>query len=822
MYRYYLSLLLCLLGFAGSSQGQDLSIDGNIIGAASQQFLSGVTITLSEQKPSGDQGTEQSQVSGQDGEFSFSELQPGTYQLVFSLLGFEKTQLSVTVPLAEPVTVIMTESASELQAVEIVGRKEQGYKNTSSFSGTKTETPVKNVPQAISYVTKEVIEDQQAFKTGDVLKNISGTNYFSYYNNDVSIRGFRAGNGLINGLRTSTTSWSQSLLPNVERIEVIKGPASALFANTDPGGTVNTVTKKPLDENRKSVSFATGSYNTYRMTGDFTGPMNESRTLLYRLNLAYQNAESFRVLQGGEDMVIAPSISFIPNERTQVNIDFVYSKTKSKLDRGQPIFAESAGAGLYSTPISFAIGKMNDYANELNLYTTASLRHKISDKVAFNASYMKFLYDEDLLEHRTSNSYAVDADGNEIPTLMGMQTIRRMRKNYNDNITLYFVADLESGSVSHKLLIGYDYIQNVSPVGGSNYNAGGYRNAANTEAIGDYDPARRDEFLIVDNMPVPNVPHFDLENPDYSLSEISGYFNVSSPQAVTKYFVNGIYIQDQIKWGKLQALLSLRQEYYTDILNYEQADAEEVQQKKLIPRIGLVYTPAEPVNVYATYTQGYQPQGAGVIGDPDTYGGPFDPLTSTMVEGGAKAEFFGGNLAANLAIYWIEQNNILMNAGDDANPDLMRQIGQQQAKGVELDVYGMVLPNLSLTANFSYNETAITESEIEEEIGRLLPNAPKSQGGIWAKYTFTLPALKGIGIGAGANYVGERNTMDVALQLPSYVVCDAALYYTFDKFKLSANLNNVFNKTHWVGGYSFRRLYPGTPRNFLIGAAYTF
>ncbi|HYH57465.1 MAG TPA: TonB-dependent receptor, partial [Anseongella sp.] len=435
------------------------------------------------------------------------------------------------------------------------------------------------------------------------------------------------------------------------------------FANTDPGGTVNTVTKKPLDENRKSVAFATGSFNTYRLTSDFTGPMNESGTLLYRLNLAYQNAESFRELQGGEDMIIAPSVSFIPNGRTQVNIDFVYSKTKSKLDRGQPIFGASAGADLYSTPASFAIGKMNDYADELNLFTTASLQHKLSDKVTFNASYMKFLYDEDLLEHRTSNRYAVDVDGNEIPTLMEMQTIRRMRKNYNDNITLYFVADLKSGPLEHKLLLGYDYILNISPVGGSNYNANGYRNAANNGSIPTYDPDKREDYLIVDNMPVPNVPHFNLEDPDYSIAEISGYFNRSSPQAVTKYFVNGIYIQDQIKWGKLQALLSLRQEWYTDILNYEKADAEEVRQEALIPRAGLVYTPIELLSLYATFAEGYQPQGAGTIGDPATFGGPFDPLTSTMFEAGGKMELFKGDLAVNLAMYHIEQNNILIPTG---------------------------------------------------------------------------------------------------------------------------------------------------------------
>ncbi|HLT71864.1 MAG TPA: TonB-dependent receptor [Cyclobacteriaceae bacterium] len=813
MKTHVLIIMILLVGLGASAQTG--SVSGTVLSDQARPVeFANVGIT----------GTSLGSATDQDGKFLIDNVPAGNHTLVVSSVGYGKVTRSVTVIAGEAtsVDIRLVESVEQLQAVEITGRKERTYKNTSSFSGTKTETPLRYVPQAISYVTKEVMDDQQAFKTSDVLKNLSGVNVFSFYNNDFSLRGFRASNALINGLRDPTNSWSQSLLPNVERLEVIKGPASALFANTDPGGTVNTVTKKPLDENRKAVSFATGSYNTFRITSDFTGPMNEERTLLYRLNLAYQNAQSFRVLQGGQDMVIAPSISFLPTDKTKVNIDFVYAKTKSRLDRGQPIFGASSGTDLYSTPVSFAIGKENDYAHELNLYTTASLQHRFSERISFNASYMKFLYEEDLLEHRTSNRYAVDADGVEIPTLMEMQTIRRKRKNYNDNITLYFVGDFNSGPLTHKLLVGYDYIQNMSPIGGSNYNARGYRNATNTGAINTYDPANRDNYLIVDNMPVPNVPHFNLTNPDYSISEISGYFNVPSSQAVTKYYVNGVYMQDQISWGKFQALVALRQEYYVDILNYEKPNAEKVKQQALIPRLGLVYTPIEPVSLYATYAEGYQPQGAGTIGDPERFGGPFDPLTSTMYEGGAKTELFNKMLSVNLAVYHIELNNILINANDPQNPDRLRQVGQQQARGMELDVYGQVLPNLSITANFALNKTFITESDDEAEIGDILPNAPRTQGGIWAKYTFSTPSLNGIGIGIGANYVSTRTTFSDVLMLPSYVVADVALYYAIDRFKLSANLNNIFDETHWTGGYDFNRLFPGTPRNFLIGVGYIF
>jgi iron complex outermembrane receptor protein len=811
MNRLYFSLIMSFLALLSNLAIAQIS--GKVIDQQNKP-IPGVTVKLLEKNV-------YESTDGQ-GLFSFQGVEQGSYTLVASFVGFETRQVKVALKSSnQTINITLRENDNQLQGVEITGRKEQAYKNTKSFSGTKTETPLRYVPQTISYVTKEVIDDQLAFKANDIIKNVSGAAHFSYYNNDISLRGFRSGNALINGLRTPTSSWSQPLLPNVERVEVIKGPASALFANTDPGGTVNTVTKKPLDEARKSINFATGSYNTNRITADFTGPMNESKTLLYRLNLAYQNAESFRVLQGGQDMVIAPSISFIPDDKTQVNFDFVYSKTNSRLDRGQPIFGAEAGTDLNSTPISFAIGKRNDFENELNLYVTTSLQRKISDKITFNASYMKFVYDEDLLEHRTSNSYAVDVAGNAIPTKMGMITQRRQAKNFNDNITLYFVSDLKTGPLTHKLVTGYDYILNINPVGNSSYNASGYRKTNGT--VGNYDKTKPGDFIMEGGNPKPNVPHFDLVNPNYGISEISGYINVSADQAPTKYYVNGIYLQDQISWGQFQALLGLRQEYYTDVTNYTKTTEKRLEQKALIPRIGLVYTPLDEVSFYGTYTEGYMPQSVANIGDQERFGGPFDPLISNMYEVGAKTEFFEKRLSANISFYRIEQNNRLMALGLDASkPDLLTQIGQDQAKGIELDINGAVLSNLSVTANFAINRTEITESSNPAQIGKLNPNAPRAQGGLWTKYTFISPALKGLGIGAGVNYTAKRSTLSDILQLPEYTLFSTAVYYSVDKFKISANLNNVFNKTHWVGGYDFNRLYPGAPRNFMIGIGYTF
>ncbi|MEX2593843.1 MAG: TonB-dependent receptor [Anditalea sp.] len=812
-YLYVTFLFIFIL--TGLWAQSENTLKGKVVSSVDGQPVIGANILLT--------GSNVGTISDLNGEFTLHLKGAENQQLKISSIGFVSETIEVSFDgkdLAKT-EIELEEDNYQLQGVEIVGRREDSYKNDVTFSGTKVATPIKEIPQSINYITKELINDQQAFRTGEVVKNISGINQFSGYD-DFTLRGFRSSNQLINGLRSGSNFWTQPLTFNLERVEVIKGPASALFANADPGGTINRVTKKPLDENRKSIQFSTGSFNTYRAALDFTGPMNEQKNLLYRLNLAYQDTESFRMLQDRTDIMIAPSFTFLPSDKTSVNFDMVYTVGKGRLDRGQPIFGASAGTDLYSTPISMAIGKVDDYLNEDNLFITASLQHKFTEKTSLNVSYMKFTVKEDLMEHRTSNQFGLDGDGEEIPTLMGMQTIKRMQKNYTDNASIYLVNEFNTGEVNHKLLVGYDYIQSIAPKGNATQNARGYLTADGNGAINTYDPANKNIYLLDDmGNPVPNVPHFDLANPTYTISNSESYVYTNSMLTPSKYLVNGFYLQDQMDVGRFKLLLGLRQEYYSDILNYESSGEESVQQSALIPRAGVVYEITRNINGYASYSQGYQPQVAGTIGSPELYGGPFDPLTSEMGEVGAKGEFFNRRLFASMALYEITQNNILVNAMDEQNPDLLTQRGQERSRGIEFDLAGNITPNFSLTANYAYNKAIITESDVEEQIGKIKENAPVHQGGFWAKYTFSQSPLDGLGLALGGNLVSDRNTFDV-LTLPGYLVADAALFYKVDKFKVSVNFRNLANKTYWVGGYGYTRLYPGEPRNFLATVAYTF
>ncbi|WP_091903087.1 TonB-dependent siderophore receptor [Maribacter stanieri] len=829
-------IIIFLMAFAFNLSFAQISVKGKITNNEGIPIF-GATIAYSEKNIEKSGGT----ISNEDGTYNFELSNTGSYLLTVSYIGtkitsFQKefTQLTDY----DLGTLVLQEIVEQLQSVEVTGRLRTDYNSEYSFSATKVAIKNKELPQAVATVTKELIDDRLAFQLPDAVKTVSSVSATGLYNH-YNIRGItQADDGqMLNGMRTRQYYFLQPITSHLERVEVIKGPSSVTFSSADPGGTVNMVTKKPLTEKRSSISFTAGSFGTLRATADFTGPLNDSKTLLYRFNAAFQEADSFRDVVNNNAILISPSFSYIPNENTSLNVEMIYNNAEGNLDRGQPIFGAINGEyDLNSTPISRNVGASNDHYKTKELIFMANFGHKFTENFGFNAQFMKQTWNEDLAEHRVDGT-AVDIDGNVIPTLARMRYDQRQQFWETDNFSTYFNYDIKKGNITNKILVGYDATRWERQIGAGFLRARRYLTVSGGQA--NYDPSNPDNFqqMAVDGvtMPVPAVPHFNLENPfngarntnSYNLAELFIPANLNTS--------NGIYIQNQFKVGKFSALLNLRYEWFTDIFNYK-VDEEEFTTSALVPRIGLTYEVTKNISAYATYLEGFQPHTNTVSLSPTAEGffwsaspSRFDPLESSLTEIGAKGEFLKGKLFANLAIFNVTQKNLLL--GDTYDLDNLTTRGEQRSRGFETDISGYLLSNLQLTMSYAFTDATIEEDAIEEYIGERIGGAPKHNANVWGRYDFhSNTILKGIGFGLGAQYVDERYTWynptyDTGrVLLPAYTIFDGALYYKPNNtgIQLTLKANNLFNETYWLGGLNPSRLGPGAPRNVLLNATYKF
>lgn len=832
MKKLFSLLMFCCFSLTTVFAQQTTEVRGRVTDENKQPLI-GVDVVL--------EGTSIGVSTNDKGFYELRNVPVGKQTIVFSYLGFQTLKIRTDVAPNPSGThthldIQLSEELTALQEVEVIGRKESSYKNTNSFIGTKTASALKEVPQSVGYVTKELILDQGATTVNEVVKNISGVNQNSSYN-DFSIRGFRAtGNrnsgNLLNGMRAQTSLWKQSSLANIERVEVIKGPASALFGNAAPGGVINRVTKKPLFENKNSITVGVGSWNTLKTYGDFTGPLNPKKTLLYRLNLGYEKTDSFRDLQGSESIIAAPSFSYIPNEKTHINVDFVYQNFNGKIDRGQSVPADG---NVYSTPISRSLSAANDFLKENTLNTTIALTHKFSDHISLNAIYLNSSYSEDMLEHTQANLYykqignGANAFRYADPNKVMMTANQRKRYFANNSFNTYFNFNFNTGILKHKLLVGYDYFISEQKAGSSSISAQGYLSKDKTKVVNTYTTTANVLAGSVQN-PTTNVPVFDLYDPiaGNAYKDISKYIWKQNTLNPYEEYSHGVYVQEQIDISIVKLLIGLRQEWFTEILNKETTKEISRQTSAFIPRVGLVVEASENINLYSTWVKGFQPQGANIQSDPDRYGGPFDYMKSELYEVGLKTEWFNKRLSATLAIFKITQENSLEQSPKAGKADWRVPV-DEESNGFELDVAGQILPNFSVVANYAYTDARIVKLKEEGSIKDLnvqRPSTPRHAANLWTKYIFENGSLKGLGAGIGVSYASERlgqvGRRATAASYPDYTLLNAVLYYKVKDVQLQLNVNNVLNRTYWISGYDNLRNFPGAPRNINASVTYRF
>jgi len=654
------------------------------------------------------------------------------------------------------------------QPIEIVvtGQQET-YRVTEATTGTRTDTPIRDVPQSIQVVPQQVLEDRRVTRLEEALRNVSGVNQttsslstFEQFN----IRGFQSLNILRNGLRDSSNTQVPNETALIERVEVLKGPASVLFGQGSPGGVINIVTKRPERDPFYELEFTAGNYNFYRGTVDLTGPLNNRRNLLYRFNFSYQNSDSFVDFAETERLLVAPALTWAISDQTRVTLQGEIIRSSFPNYRGLPAIGSVRSNPNGRIPINLNIAEPGKDFNDNRVERVGyELEHRFSQNWSLRNAFRitLFSYDQDSF---FPNSLEPD----------GRTLNRGYATGTSSTDTQIFTTDLvgnfSTGPIEHKLLVGVELFR---------------------------------ENLFKNRFDIGDIAPLDVFNPVYGAPLGPITFSIDNGTLTQSA---GFYIQDQISLlDNLKLVLGGRFDLYEQRLTDKLADTRTEQSEQAFsPRVGIVYQPIQPISLYASFTRSFNPvSGTGFDN------ALFQPEEGTQYEVGVKADLLGGRLSSTLAFYQLTRQNVLTPDPRDANFSI--QTGEQRSRGIDLDISGEILPGWRIIASYAYIDARIVEDNAFA-IGNRLDNVPQHGASLFTTYEIQSGNLQGLGFGLGLFYVGEREgDLGNSFTLPSYLRTDAAIFYRRGNLRSALNVKNLFDNRYFENAEGPLRVFPGSP-----------
>jgi iron complex outermembrane recepter protein len=709
------------------------------------------------------------------GEFEFAAGETGNYQISVSANGFAPFAENVRIGEKRELEIKLVPRGFD-EFVTIVGADET-YRASSATTAMRADIPLRDTPQSIQVITQQTIQDQNAITAETAVRNVSGVtvpNTSGGRAEDFTIRGFTSsGNTYRDGIRNDFNSnRAHAELSNVERIEVLKGPASILYGRLDPSGVVNYVTKKPRTDRYYSFQTTVGSFGLVRPQIDLGGAFNESKTILYRFNGAYERNKTFRDFNERERFFAAPALTFVLGDKTSLNFEAEALKGTGLIDRG----LIAVGTGVAPIPISTYLGDPAIPYKYQQARASLALSHFFTPDVnlrsAFRVNFNKANYD--------SRQPRVLAADNRTLSLSNNDADQSLQ-------TFYWQTDLNwkfnAGGIRHNVVAGTDL---------------SYESFAS-------------QTLTSANR------NIDIYNPVYNFAP--------APFALAGLFKNigrsaGVYAQNLIALrDDLKLLVGGRFDYYYQ--NNDNRFRRTVTQsysRAFTPRVGIVYQPVEPVSVYASYSRSFQP-----INGANFFGEPFVPETGEQYEAGVKFDFLKRRLSATAAVFQIVKANVL--ATDPNDPRNTVQIGEQRSRGFELDLNAQPVRGWNAILTYAFTDAVITNDTTRNAagefflVGNQLQGTPRQTGSFWTSYEFDKGAPRGFGAGAGIFLVGRRfGDNSHTFTVPGYGRVDTAVFYKIYskeklRYRVAFNLNNVFDKLYYSGVRGRYSIEPGAPRN---------
>ncbi|MDN5882233.1 MAG: TonB-dependent siderophore receptor, partial [Nitrosospira sp.] len=668
-----------------------------------------------------------------------------------------------------------------------------GYLATQAFSATRTNTPLRDVPQSVTVVTQDQIRDQNMLGISDVVRYVPGVGVSQGEGNRdaVIFRGnISTGDFYVDGLRDDVQYIRD--LYNVQRVEVLKGSNGMIFGRGGAGGVINRVTKEagwtPINE----VVVQYGSFSHKRIAIDIGRAIND--VAAFRLNAMYEHSNSFRNGVELERGGVNPTFTIKPSAQTKIVLGGEYFTDNRVADRGIPSFGTTPGVIGSGSPAdthrSTFFGDPNRSPVRIDVKALNSLvEHTFDNNVTVRnrtryADYDKFY--QNVFASGPATTGTVDIQAYNDAT---------QRSNiFNQTDLLY---TLNTGPIKHELMTGVEYGRQVT----DNFRNNGYFNN-NFTGLG-----RTSSVPFLN--PISMTPITFRPDPT-GITNSEGTATANNHGVVE---VAAVYLQDQITLHpKLKAVLGLRYDSF-DLKFRDNNDGQQfhVTDNLLSPRVGLIYKPIEPVSIYGNYSLAYVPRAGDQLTSLRLSNAALQPERFTNLELGAKWDI-RPDLALTTALYQLDRSNVIAPVPGD--PTQTTLVDGQRARGAEVGLIGRITSQWSVMGGYAYTDAEITRAIRGADAGAVVAQVPKHTVSAWNRYDFS-PMLGG-GLG-----VVHRSSMYASLDntvlLPSYTRLDAALFVRLSKvLRVQANLENLTDIEYVASAHNNNNILPGAPRIYRV------
>jgi iron complex outermembrane recepter protein len=691
-----------------------------------------------------------------------------------TLLAFSTVLAATGLAVAQSADASKDKEEVVLDTVEVTAAASSAYSPPASSDVGKGGVPLSENPQNISVVNRSLLDDLSVVRLEDALRGVAGVTTGGYYGgwDYFRIRGFDADfNTYIDGLRGSNGMGEETF--GLEQVEVVKGPA-ALYGSGPIGGLVNLVSKRPVDTAFTKIGATVGSYDYHEGTIDFNQPLNDSKNVLFRLNILAREQDSNIDYVGNERLYIAPSLTWKISDATTLTVLARYRDITGTADMPLPAIGTVLPNPNGQISSDFFTGLAGSNQLEENYQQIGySLLHEFSDdlKLTQNLRYARY-------EQTWDDIYYPVAFPAPYDTLYLAPYDYYQKWNYT-SVDTRLDFTVEQGAVIHNLTAGADYfrknLENESSMGA------GWFDATQLTPLNVYNPVYT------------GVPAQAMVGPFYGTEMTE---------------ITGLYLQDHVVLPRKVTLTAGGRFDFTETAG--------VHDHAFTPRGGATWEFLPDAILYASYSESFKPQSDATTGTALT------PETGDNIEVGLRNRFFGGRLATTAALYQITRANVT--TANPVIPTAVVTTGEQRSRGIELDARYTPVKGWELLAAYAYTDTEITEDNTLP-VGARIAGVPLHTFSAWTKYTLQNGALRGVGFGLGATHYsaqdGDRG-YTAQFELPGYTLWQAAIYYTRGPFSAQLNITNLFDEKYYVGAYDALYVMPGEPRLMRLSASWTF